>query len=202
MIARAEDEIEKYIYRFAHPPEEQVGLFANEARTSLFAKGDFLVELGETNHHLYFVHSGAIRYMLIVPESGDDVTKDFSFAPTFATSFGSAVTGQPARVGIVAMTDCVVSTWPLLRLTSLYDKHAEWQKLGRKLAEWLYVRKENREIAFLTQTPEQRYAALMMSHPHLISQMPQLHVASYLGITPESLSRLKARLATRTVTPG
>jgi CRP-like cAMP-binding protein len=198
MIARPEDEITKYITRFASPPAEQVREFVAMAGTSLIAKGDFLVELGDITHPLYFVHSGAIRYMLIVPESGDDVTKDFSFAPTFATSFGSAVSGLPARVGIVAMTDCVVSKWPLHRLTSLYDVDAEWQKLGRKLAEWLYVRKEDREIAFLTQTPEQRYTTLALKFPEMIAQVPQLHLASYLGITPESLSRLKARLAART----
>jgi CRP-like cAMP-binding protein len=197
MTGRTQDEIAEYIYRFANPPAEQVLEFAATARTSLIVKGGFLVELGDAAHPLYFVHSGAIRYMLIVPDSGDDVTKDFSFAPTFAASFGSAVSGQPARVGIAALTDCVVSSWPLQRLTALYDVDAEWQKLGRKLAEWLYVRKEDREIAFLTQTPEQRYAALTLKFPDLIAQVPQRHVASYLGITPESLSRLKARLAGR-----
>ena len=197
MIARPDDEITKYIMRFANPPAEQIREFAAGARTSLIAKGGFLVQLGDAAHPLYFVHSGAIRYMLIVPESGDDVTKDFSFAPTFAASFGSAVSGQPARVGIAAMTDCVVSSWPLQRLTALYQVDAEWQKPGRKLAEWLYVRKEDREIAFLTQSPEQRYAALTLKFPDMLAQVPLRHLASYLGITPESLSRLKARRAGR-----
>jgi CRP/FNR family transcriptional regulator, anaerobic regulatory protein len=197
MIAAPEDEIVKYITRFASPPADQVRDFAAAARTSLIAKGGFLVELGDTVHPLYFVHSGAVRYMLIVPETGEDVTKDFSFAPTFAASFGSAVSGQPARVAIAATMDCVVSSWPLQRLTALYDADPQWQKLGRKLAEWLYVRKEDREIAFLTQTAEQRYAALTQTFPGMIDQVPQRHLASYLGITPESLSRLKARLAKR-----
>jgi CRP/FNR family transcriptional regulator, anaerobic regulatory protein len=197
MITAPEDEIVKFITRFASPPAEQVRKFAAAARTSLIAKGSFLVELGDTAHPLYFIHSGAVRYTLIVPDSGEDVTKDFSFAPTFAASFGSAVSGQPARVAIAAMTDCVVSSWPLQRLTALYDADPQWQKLGRKLAEWLYVRKEDREIAFLTQTAEQRYAALTLTFPGMIDQLPQRHLASYLGITPESLSRLKARLAKR-----
>lgn len=197
MIAAPEVDIFKYIVRFASPPTEQVREFAAAARTSLVQKGGFLVELGNTAHPLYFVHSGAVRYMLIVPDTGEDVTKDFSFAPTFAASFGSAVSGQPARVGIAAMTDCVVSSWPLQRLTALYDADPEWQKLGRKLAEWLYVRKEDREIAFLTQTADERYAALTLTFPEMITKVPQRHLASYLGITPESLSRLKARLAKR-----
>jgi CRP-like cAMP-binding protein len=191
------DDIASYIARFARPPAEQVRGFVAGARRSVVARGEFLVELGDTAHPLYFVHSGAIRYMLIVPESGDDVTKDFSFAPTFALSFGSAVSGQAARVGIASVTDCVVSVWPFRQLTALYEGDAEWQKLGRVLAERLYVRKEDREIAFLTRTAEQRYVALTETFPDVIAQVPQRHLASYLGITPESLSRLKARMAKR-----
>jgi CRP-like cAMP-binding protein len=191
------DQIAAYIARFAQPPAAQVTDFISISRTSVIPRDGDLVALGDTTHPLYFVHSGAIRYMLILPDTGDDVTKDFSFAPTFALSFGSAVSGQPARVGIVAVTDCVVSIWPFTRLTALYDTHAEWQRLGRVLAERLYLRKEDREIAFLTQSPEQRYAALTQIFPGMIAQVPQRHLASYLGITPESLSRLKARLAKR-----
>lgn len=198
MTGKPSQQIADYIARFAHPPAEQVRDFVAGLRTTVITRGTFLVDLGESNHQLHFVHSGTIRYMVIVPENGDDVTKDFSVAPTFAISFGSAVSGQPARVGIAAVTDCVVSIWPFTRLTALYDADAEWQKLGRMLAERLYVRKEDREIAFLTQTPEQRYISLLNTFPAMVEQVPQRHLASYLGITPESLSRLKARLVART----
>jgi CRP-like cAMP-binding protein len=194
MYAEPEKNIARYIARFAMPPPDQVRLFIAQARRSLIARGDFLVELGDTTYPLHFIHSGIVRYMLVIPETGEDVTKDFSFAPTFATSFGSAVQGRPARVGIVAVADCVVSTWSLNRLTSLFDVDPEWQKLGRKLAEWLYVRKEDREIAFLTQTAEQRYVALAEEFDEQIAKVPQHQLASYLGITPESLSRLKSRM--------
>jgi CRP-like cAMP-binding protein len=197
MTGRPEDQIAAYIGRFAQPPAQQVRDFIALARRSVIARGGVLVELGNTGQPLYFVHSGTIRYMLIVPETGEDVTKDFSTAPTFAMSFGSVVGGQPARVGIVAVTDCVVSKWPFHRLAALYDTDSEWQKLGRMLAERLYVRKEDREIAFLTQTPEERYGAFVEKFPDLAAQVAQRHLASYLGITPESLSRLRARLAAR-----
>jgi len=190
-----EEQILRYIERFASPPREQVRDFIAGARRSIIARGDFLVELGDTTCPLHFVHSGIVRYMLVIPETGQDVTKDFSFAPTFATSFGSAVRAEPARIGIAAVADCVVSTWPLNRLTSLFDVDPQWQKLGRKLAEWLYVRKEDREIALLTLTAEQRYTALTLEFSEQIVKVPQHQLASYLSLTPESLSRLKARLA-------
>jgi CRP-like cAMP-binding protein len=192
-----DDEIAAYIARFANPPAGQVREFLAGSHRSLVARGEALVDLGDTAHPLFFVHSGIIRYMLVLPGTGDDVTKDFSFGPIFAASFGSAVSGHPARVAIVAVTDCVVTRWPFARLTALYDVDAEWQKLGRKLAEWLYMRKEDREIAFLTQSAEARFGDLTRIFGDRIALVPQRHLASYLGVTPESLSRLKARLAGR-----
>ncbi len=197
MTGKPADQIADYIARFAHPPALQVRGFIALARLSVVARGAFLADLGDIDHPLSFVHSGTIRYMLLLPDTGDEVTKDFSSAPTFALSFGSAVTGQPARVGIAAVTDCVVSRWTYRQLTALYDTDPEWQRLGRVLAEHLYVRKEDREIAFLTQTPEQRYLALTDAVPDVLAHVPQKHLASYLGVTPESLSRLKARIAAR-----
>lgn len=84
-----------------------------------------------------------------------------------------------------------------MKIASASDDIIKWQKLGRQLAEFLYLRKEDREIAFLTQTAEQRYAALADEFPAQIGTVPQHHLASYLGLTPESLSRLKARMANR-----
>jgi CRP-like cAMP-binding protein len=197
MIQPPEDDIRQFIRRFANPPADQVNDFIAKSRRAVLPKGKALVGIGDTTHPLYFVHSGIIRYMLIIPGTGEDVTKDFSFAPTFAASFGSSILAQPSRIGIVALTDCATSLWPLGALTSLFDRHIEWQKLGRKLAEWLYVRKEDREISFITQTTEDRYAALADAFPDRISLVPQHHIASYLGITPESLSRLRARVAAK-----
>jgi hypothetical protein len=70
---------------------------------------------------------------------------------------------------------------------------AEWQKLGRKFAERLYLRKEDREIAFLMQSADERYDALTSVFPPGFERIPQHLLASYIGVTPESLSRLKKR---------
>ena len=197
MMMTPENEIRHFIRRFANPPSVQVDDFIAKSRRAVLPKGKALVTIGDTTHPLYFVHTGVIRYMLIVPETGEDVTKDFSFAPTFAASFGSSILNQPSRIGVVTLTECATSFWPLNALTSLFDLDIEWQKLGRKLAEWLYVRKEDREISFITQSVEARYVALSDAFPDRISMVPQHYVASYLGVTPESLSRLRARMERR-----
>src|ERR1700685_3837824 len=104
-----EDQIRAYLARFASPPRELGDAFIAKGQRALLPKGESLVRLGETNHRIAFLHSGITRYHLIHPETGEDVTKDFSFAPGFSLSFGSAVREQPARVAVTAVLDCVVT---------------------------------------------------------------------------------------------
>ena len=176
-----EEQIHAYLARFASPPRELVGAFIAKGRRKLLAKGEPLVHFGETEHRIAFLHSGIVRYHVVHPETGEEVTKDFSFAPGFSLSFGSAV------------RDCAVTLWPASLWFQVVNSHLEWQKLGRKFAERLYLRKEDRELAFLLQSADERYDALLALFPPEIEDVPQHLLASYIGVAPESLSRLKRR---------
>lgn len=187
-------EIRAYVKQFASPPRDEIDDFIARGRRALLAKGEALTELGSTTHRLAFLHTGIVRYHVIVPSTGEDVTKDFNFAPSFAVSFGSAVRRQPARVAVTAVEDCAVTVWGADALTQLFDSGGvEWQRFGRRVAEQLYVRKEDRELAFLTEDANARYDAMLTQFAPVAARIPQHLLASYLGITPESLSRLKRR---------
>ncbi len=86
-----------------------------------------------------------------------------------------------------------MTLWPASAWFAAVDGHIEWQKLGRKLAERLYLRKEDRELAFLLHSADERYDALRALFAPEMKHLPQHLLASYLGVTPESLSRLKKR---------
>jgi CRP-like cAMP-binding protein len=188
-----EDQIREYLGRFGAPPADLVDSFIASGRRRLLGKGEPLVRLGETAHPMAFLHSGIVRYHVVHPSTGEDVTKDFSFAPGFSLSYGSAIRDQPARVAVTAVTDCAITAWPASRWFQAQESHPEWQKLGRKFAERLYLRKEDRELAFLLQSADERYDALEKIFPAEIEQVPQHLLAAYMGIAPESLSRLKKR---------
>ena len=191
-----EDDIRLYLQRFATPPADQIDAFIAAGRRRLLPKGAFLTDIGDTDLILGFLHSGIARYSVLVAHSGEDITKDFSVAPGFVVSFGSAVSGRPARVAISAVEECVTTCWPYRAIEEMYERDIAWQKLGRKVAEWLYVRKEDRELAFLLRTPEERYDALLAEFAPAADRIPQHLLASYVGIAPESLSRLKRRRKT------
>jgi CRP-like cAMP-binding protein len=192
-VEAPEDQIRAFLRRFASPPAEQIDEFVALGRRTLLEKGSYLARLGDVEHRVAFLHTGLVRYHVVVPDSGEDVTKDFSFAPGLTLSFGSAVRHQPARVAVSAVEDCAVTLWRYAELERFFELDAEWQKLGRKAAEWLYVRKEDRELAFLLQTADERYDAMLAEFPPAVSRIPQHLLASYLGVAPESLSRMLRR---------
>lgn len=128
---------------------------------------------------------------MIVPTTGEDVTKDFGFTGSFAVSYGSAVTHQPARVAVTAVEDCAVTLWPYSAFDGMRSRHVEWQCVGRSVAELLYVRKENRELSFLLEDAKTRYERAQRELSPEFSRIPKHLLASYLGVTPESFSRLQ-----------
>jgi CRP-like cAMP-binding protein len=154
------------------------------------AAGEDFCRLGQEKHEAAFIHEGIVRYYVLLPD-GEDTTKDFGFADSFTVSFGSAVTGRPADVAIAAVTDCALTVWPYSQIVTLYDQHTEWQRFGRRIAELLYVRKERREMSFLQQGAAARYRVAREAFPAELERVPQRLLASYLGIRPQSLSRLK-----------
>jgi CRP-like cAMP-binding protein len=127
---------------------------------------------------------------------GEEATKDFSFAGSFTLSFGSAAVQRPAQVAIAAIVPTELAVWPYQVLLELYESHPEWQKIGRRVAEFLYVRKEQRELSFLLMDASTRYKVMREQFGAQIDMIPQYMLASYLGIQPQSLSRLRKQAVT------
>jgi CRP-like cAMP-binding protein len=186
------DAVAAYIRRFADPPADELATFIAHGRVLSLAAGAPFVELGDDRHRLGFIHEGVLRYHLPLA-NGEDITKDFGFPGWFAVSFGSAVRAVPARVAISAVSPARLTVWPFEELARLIDSSASWQRFGRRVAEMLYVRKEEREISFLVEDAEQRYRALLHQFPQALELIPHYHLASYLGIRPQSLSRIRGR---------
>jgi CRP/FNR family transcriptional regulator, anaerobic regulatory protein len=152
-------------------------------------KDHFLRE-GETCKQLGFITKGYVRLYFL--KDGDEVTKDFNFENSICGSYASFSLRQPSRFNIVAMEDVKILTLGREDLYRLFDKYASLQKLGRLSIEHLFIRKENREASFLLDTAEQRYEELLKQHPAITQRVPLKYLASYLGITAETLSRIRA----------
>lgn len=192
-VPAPEVEIRQTLLRVGAPSEGEIAELVALGRRELLARGDSLAREGDTLFRVAFVHRGIVRYHVRHPGSGKDITKDLGFAGAFAVSYGSALQGEPARVAISAVEDCVVTTWSWADFIGAFGRNMEWESMRRRLAERMFVRKETRELSFLLDDARGRYEAALRSFPPDLERVPQHVLASYLGITPESLSRLKRR---------
>jgi CRP-like cAMP-binding protein len=191
--AQTVESIAAYLGRFANVPAADIERFVAQGRSRVLAPGDSFCRLGQPTHEVGFIQAGIVRYLVTLPD-GNESTKDFSFQGSFTLSFGSAATQRPAQVAIAAVVRTELLVWPYQVLLDLYASDIEWQKVGRRVAELLYVRKEQRELSFLLLDAEARYRQMRAQFGTQADAIPQYFLASYLGVRPQSLSRLKRRM--------
>lgn len=160
------------------------------------AQGSHLVLSGAPMRRVFFVATGLLR-LYYTDREGREWNKAFIGDGGFAGSIAAGLLGVPAPYSIEALNASVVLSTSWDALESLYDAHPALERLGRRIAEQIVVKKELRERAFLELDATERYEAFLQDEPDLAAQLPLYHVASYIGVTEVSLSRIRGRLARR-----
>jgi len=154
-----------------------------------YNKGDFLIREGQVENFIYFLNTGAVRNYFI--SNGKEFTVDFHFQGDFVTAYYSLITREPSSIFIELLEDAEVVTIPLKSLNEFYDKYHNGERIGRLMAEYQYAKRIRKEMDLLSKTAEERYAELVQRNPTLIQNISIKHLSSYLGIQPESLSRIR-----------
>jgi CRP-like cAMP-binding protein len=155
-----------------------------------FSEQDHLVRAGEPARQVAFVQEGVVRAYFTTPE-GKEYNKTFFTAPEFAGAYAALVTQTESRISVQCLTACRLLLAPWAGIVSLYAQHRSIETLARLLAEQYFVVKEQREIELVTHNARQRYQRFQAEYPGLEQVIPQYHIASYLGITPTQLSRIR-----------
>lgn len=155
-----------------------------------YKRKDHFLYQGEICKQLGFIIKGYVRLYFL--KDGEEITKDFNFENSFCGSYASFSLRQPSRFNIMAMEKVKLYTIGREDLFRLFDKYSSLQKLGRISMEHMFIRKEMREASFLLDSAEQRYHELLSQYPKITQRVPLKYLASYLGITAETLSRIRA----------
>lgn len=188
--------ISRYLNQFVAIDENAVVDFIHHGRPRTYEKGEIFLREGDACTELMFVDEGCFRYF--VTNEGDEFTKDFCVDDSnpLCTGFASFVTGAPSLINIDALEKSSVLVWQRDYVVELFAT-MPWIAFSRRIAEMLFVRKEKREISLLKDSAEARYLLFVADFKNVMQRVQQYHVASYLGITPESLSRIRRRIAKR-----
>ncbi|TAE59092.1 MAG: Crp/Fnr family transcriptional regulator [Bacteroidetes bacterium] len=156
-------------------------------------KGENLLIPGEICRHLFFIRSGCIRYYY-TSDNGEEHTGQFFFENGWYTDFESYLTGKPGTQTIEAIEASVIMQLAKTDIDRLYDENPLFERFGRLMIEQGFLAVKRRNASFLNESPEERYLELMRTRPKVVERVALHHIASYLGIKPESLSRIRKRL--------
>lgn len=155
------------------------------------SKHQVLIETGSVAQHLYFIVEGIMRCFQ-VEESGNELTTELVSDKCFLTSFESFVQQQPSRVSLHCVTNCILLQISKKTYDDLYSEIAGWADFCRSVYENNLLRNTQRISDLQRLSATDRYDQLMKSSPELVQQVPIKYLASYLGIRPQSLSRIRA----------
>lgn len=189
------DKLRLKVLKILPIPEEVCNaFFAADERTRYVKAKEYYTRSGDVSRELAFLNSGVMR-MFFVRADGKEINIRFFFENDFVVSYQSFLLQKPGRYFIQALKDCELVTIPYSTLQNAYTNSPLHDKFGRIIAERSYIHAEQHTESLLFYNAQERYLKLLKAHPRIFEQVPLYHIASYLGIERESLSRLRRKLS-------
>lgn len=185
------NELKAYLETFIHFTESEMEVFISLFSEIKLKKKDYFAKEGEFSSKLGFVSNGVLR-AFFRNNSGNEYNKTFFTPSSFVAAYSSITTKQKNLINIQCLTDCTLFVADFRQITSLYKKYPKFERLARVMAEYKFALKEKREIELVTLEATERYEIFKKEHQDLENLINQYHIASYLGITPTQLSRIRA----------
>ncbi|MEE9361129.1 MAG: Crp/Fnr family transcriptional regulator [Cellulophaga sp.] len=170
--------------------ESTLADWSNKFTISKYKKGSPLVNLGQCQHKLYFVLEGSLKACYL--NDGKRIMDWFVFKNEFITSSSSYFTDEPSLHDIETMEDCILLETNKKDVEVLCSKHHDFEHLFRIVLSKVIVQYRHRMISIQFKTVKQRYQSLILQYPKIELIVPLGDIASFLGITQETLSRIRA----------
>lgn len=187
------NEIRTFIETMAPMNDADWRFFSSKLQHAKLKKNTPLLKIGAIENHLSFIVEGIVR--LYIPKEECDLTFGFVFKNEFVTAYDSLLTQRPSAYQIETLTETVLWKISNKDLQEVYEKTNSGNIIGRKMAENKFLIKSKRELSLLNKTAEERYLDLFSERPLLLQQIPLKYIASYIGVTPQALSRIRKRIS-------
>lgn len=185
-------ELKKFCQKIIHFTEEELALVDTFFEEKAIKKRDFLAKEGSVCDWVAYIAEGAFRYFHW--KDGNEKTTDLAFETMWITDFHSFVSGEKGLMNIQAMENSKVLIISKENLEKLYQICPKYAFVGYKIMEMVTQKSFEMNLSFASERPEERFLNLLKRYPFIFQRIPQRYIANYIGIAPESLSRLRRRL--------
>jgi CRP-like cAMP-binding protein len=187
-----EGKLLNYFSRISPLSQEEASAIAATMDIRPFKKGTILLREGEISAEAYFVVDGCVRQYVLV--DGEEKTNNFFTEEQWVLSINSFSLRIPSTHFLECSTDTSLVVGNRQKEEDLYRQFPRFESIARKVMEKVFAEQQEIMSSYQTDTPEQRYLKLLKTRPDLFQQIPQYHIASYIGVKPESLSRIRKRI--------
>jgi CRP-like cAMP-binding protein len=184
-----------HIASYVELTEEDVSLISQIIPVRHFAKGEYLLKAGQISDAFFFMISGFVRLFYL--QEGEEKTTYFYPEGTFVSAYSSFMRQQPASFYFQSTEDTEVAVIGLEASQQLLAHSSKFETLARIAMEEEMISLQEIIASLLTLSPEERYAELLEKNPGIFQKVPQAQIASFIGVKPESLSRIKKRFMER-----
>ncbi|NAW51911.1 cyclic nucleotide-binding domain-containing protein [Elizabethkingia argentiflava] len=172
--------------------DEEFSYYLSKLSYKEYKKGEIITKKGSIENYAYYVQKGIVRRFIDKGEG--DLTFYFSFEHDFVCAYDSFITQTPCRYMLQALENTSVMRMSWQDVQDLYRQSLKWERIGRILNEKAYLERAEREFSLLAQSPQERYESLFQQNREVIKRVPLKYIASYIGITPQALSRIRKRI--------
>lgn len=186
------DQILNRLSQFIALDKSEQDYFITKLQVIEYNKKEMVLQEGQVCKHAYFINSGCFRYYYNV--DGQENTAQFFFENGWYTDYDSFLTGKPTQQNIETLEKTQLLLLSAKDLQQLYLDIPKFERFGRLMAENAFLGIRQRSEMLENQNAEERYLTLMKERPKVFERIPQHYIASYLGIKPPSLSRIRKRL--------
>lgn len=186
--------LKAYFQQISSLSSDSYDLLLQQFEPKNYDKGAYFAKEGRYESHFGILTEGVIR-AFFRNQDGLEYNKTFSVPFAFIGAYSSLVTGNKNLINIQCLTACKILVADYPNFTKLYKTAPEIETFSRRLSELYFVAKEQRELELVLLTADKRYEIFKRDFPNLDQLVPQYHIASYLGITPTQLSRIRKKLS-------
>ncbi|GAL85720.1 transcriptional regulator,crp/fnr family [Sporocytophaga myxococcoides] len=183
----------KYISKTVSLSEEDIKVLMRVFNYDIFKKGSLLEAENSVAQNLYFIKSGFARIYHF--EDGNEITTSIGTPNSLITSFESFLKGTPSSSNLKCITDCEMLYISRVDYDRIFVEIPSWEKFCRFNYEKIIANNFQRSNDLISLPAEKRYHKLVQSHPEIIQNVPIQYIASYIGIKPESLSRIRKKIS-------